>query len=196
MKVGEWSDRASMISQESRKSTKSSKNTKETAARSRSASISEVENASIRDSNSSIRDSNLPRESRRTKSTGSRSRLNSGTSSDFEGSLSESEQRETIQFPDELKAKQREASERFSVASSAASSTMDKSTGRMQELFKTATENLHQSNKGISNAEEEVDDAADDTKRASGVTVSSNSSNMRRLDSVIGQLEFDEMMSR
>lgn len=197
-KVSEWNDRASVASQEPRKSTRSSKSVRTSAMKSRSASMSEVETISDR-SSSVPGDSTMSEKSaKRSKSTASaRYRVTSGAGSDYEGSLSDSEQRETIQFPEELQAKQREASTRFSAASSAPStSTMDKSSGRMQDLFQTATQNLRSSVSRKQSAVDDDNDAADEQKRVSGVTVSSNSSNLRRLDSVIGQLEFDEMMSR
>lgn len=193
VKVSEWSDRASVISQESRIS-KSTKSVRETAPRSRSASMSEAENRSGRD-DTSARDSRIPRDSRRTKSGRSKARLNSAMNSDYQGSISDSDQRETIQFSEEMKAKQRETGARFSHASSSRSSTMEKSAGRMQNLFKTATEGLSDSNKTILDEANGDEDVSRDPGRASGVTVSSESSNLRRLDSVIGQLEFDEMMS-
>lgn len=197
-KVAEWNERISVLSQESGKSDHSTKNTKEhmSANRVRSASTGRVDSSSVRDSSLSMRDSTLCQESRSTGSTGFRSRLTSGAGSDYEGSLSDFEQRETIQFPEELTVKQREASERLSEASSTASSTMLHSTGTMQALFNTADATRRESNQEVPDAAEEVDEAVEDVKRVSCVTVSSNSSNLRRLDSVIGQLEFDEMMSR
>lgn len=194
VKVGEWNDRSSVFSQESRKSTKSVKSSKESMPRIRSAIMSEVETSLVRGITLAGDNNATAHANKRTKSTSSRSRLNSGAGSDFEGSLSDSEQRETIQFPDELRDKQRQVSERFSVTSSSDSSTMDKSTGRIQDLFKTATRNLDESKRRTIGSEE-TDGESEDHKRASGVTVSSDSSNLRRLDSVIGQLEFDEMMT-
>lgn len=170
--VGEWSESVTRESQDMKKASKSRK--------SRSSSMSEVETNST------------PRRSQSKSRTRSRTASRAGSSrpgSDYEGDLSESEQRETLYLPEDLKVKQREAAERLSVASSAPSSTMEHSTSRMKQLFDTATAGLR-SPARVDNASE-----GDASARESVATVSSNSSNLRRLDSVIGQLEFDEMMS-
>lgn len=177
-KVSELGDRVAHTSRGSLESTGRS-------VKVRSSSMSEVETGSL---------TGNERESRQKASIRSRSnsqiRASSIRASSSVGDEEEAlNQRATDELPEELKLKQREVAARISVASSAPSSTMEHSTSRMKKLFESASDNARLS---VSSEAEKLDDTK---ARASVATVSSNSSNLRRLDSVIGQLEFDEMMS-
>jgi hypothetical protein len=119
----------------------------------------------------------------------SRSRSNSRADSGYDISTTaeEPDQRETLRLPGDLVQKQREAVERYSSASRGGSSTGTasrnggESTGTPYAPAGIATPDQYQ-------------EAL--RKRGSAVTVNTSASKMRRLDSVIGQLDFDDTTSR
>lgn len=145
--VSEWSDTASMMSQESSKTSKSGKSNK-----SKQVGVSWERTPSIASS--------------------------SGDNRSLAGSLhdlqSDQDARETLQLPEDLLRKQKEAAERWSRTTSSAPSSSKSSV--------TASENL--------------DKQDDPQKRESSASASSSGSNMRRLDSVMGQLNFDDSNSK
>lgn len=181
-KVSELGDR---VAHTSRGSLESSLESSGRSVKVRSSSMSEVETGCLTGSERESRQKASIRSRSNSQSRASNIRASSSVG-DEEEAL---DQRATVELPEELKLKQREVAARISVASSATSSTMEHSTSRMKKLFESASDNTRLS---VSSEAEKLDDTK---ARASVATVSSNSSNLRRLDIVIGQLEFDEMMS-